>query len=158
MKRIIYLTSGLLILSLWTSGSPVQLKSFDSLSNALKEGSGVRVILHYKAMKLFDESGNPVEDVPDAVGGMDLDTFEYFSAGAVGNSEGYFASSHTHLINHPRQGFVLNYVKLRVYESGLVKIRAQYISPTDYSVKMDETFETEINDGQNNAGAFFFLN
>ena len=108
-------------------------------------------------MKLFDEKGEPVEKVPDAVGGMDLATFEFFAAGSIGNPEGYFASSHTHLINHPRYGVVMNYVKLSVYENGKVKIRAQYLSPTDYSVKMDETFETKINNGRNDGGACFYF-
>jgi hypothetical protein len=91
------------------------------------------------------------------VGGMDLATFEFFAAGAVGNKEGYLVASHTQLIRHPRYGYVLNYVKLSVYESGTVKIVAQYLLPTTYEVKMDETFTTTVADGTNKGAAVFFV-
>jgi hypothetical protein len=87
---------------------------------------------------------------------MDLATFEYFAAGAVGNKEGYCVASHAQLIRHPRHGYVLNYVKLSVYDSGTVKIVAQYLSPTTYEVKMDETFTTAVADGTNQGAANFF--
>jgi hypothetical protein len=156
IKRSSALIFGILALGVWVRGEPEQLVSFGKVFGALESGARVRVVLRYKNMTLYDENGELVKEVPDAVGGMDLDTFEYFAAGAIGNPEGYFASSHAHLINHPRYGVVLNYVKISVYESGQVKIRAQYLSPTDYAVKMDETFETKIHDGENGAGAYFF--
>jgi hypothetical protein len=48
-------------------------------------------------------------------------------------------------------------VKLSVYDSGTVKIVAQYLSPTTYEVKMDETFTTTVADGTNKGAAVFFL-
>jgi hypothetical protein len=116
----------------------------------------VRVVLHYKGMALVDGTGQP-QPSPDAVGAMNLDTFEYFAAGAVGNKKGYLAASHTQLIRHPRHGHVLNYVKLSVYDSGEVRIVAQYLSPTTYEVKMDETFTTLIANGANKGAAAFFV-
>ena len=78
----------------------------------------------YKGMTLVNDKGQP-ETAPDAVGGMPLGVFEYFAAGAVGNPEGYLVASHTQLIRHPRHGYVLNYVKVSVYDSGRVRIVAQ---------------------------------
>ena len=86
---------------------------------------------------------------------MTLDPWEYFAAGAVGNPVGYVATSSAHLIRHPRHGYVLNYVKVMVYDNGQVKVVAQYLDPRTYEVKMDETFTTEIGDGRNRAGAIF---
>jgi hypothetical protein len=88
---------------------------------------------------------------------MDLATYEYFAAGAVGNTEGYVAASHTQLIRHPRYGYVLNYVKVSVYDGGTVKIVAQYLSPATYEVRMDETFTTIVADGTNKGAAVFYL-
>ena len=135
---------------------PKPLKTAAEILAALSSGRQVRAVLHYKDMALVDEKGEPQKS-PDAVGGMDLATFEYFAAGAVGNKEGYFVASHTQLIRHPRYGYVLNYVKLSVYDSGAVKIVAQYLSPTTYDVKMDETFTTTVADGSNKGAAVFFV-
>jgi hypothetical protein len=134
---------------------PKPLKTAAEIMGALSSGRQVRAVLRYKDMALVDEKGAP-QTSPDAVGGMDLATFEYFAAGAVGNKEGYFVASHTQLIRHPRYGYVLNYVKLSVYDSGTVKIVAQYISPTTYEVRMDETFTTTVADGTNRGAANFF--
>ena len=134
---------------------PKPLETAGEILAALSSGRQVRVVLHYKDMALVDEKGAPQKS-PDAVGGMDVATFEHFAAGAVGNKEGYFVASHTQLIRHPRYGYVLNYVKLSVYDSGLVKIVAQYLSPTTYDVKMDETFTTTVADGTNKGAANFF--
>lgn len=134
---------------------PTPLKTAAEIMGALSSGRQVRAVLHYRDMALVDEKGAPQKS-PDAVGGMDLATFEYFAAGAVGNKEGYFVASHTQLIRHPRYGYVLNYVKLSVYDSGTVKIVAQYLAPTTYEVKMDETFTTTVADGTNKGAANFF--
>lgn len=135
---------------------PKPLRTAAEILAALSSGRQVRAVLHYKDMALVDEKGEPQKS-PDAVGGMDLATFEYFAAGAVGNKEGYFVASHTQLIRHPRYGYVLNYVKLSVYNSGAVKIVAQYLSPTTYEVKMDETFTTTVADGTNKGAAVFYV-
>jgi len=107
-------------------------------------------------MKLTDDAGKD-ETSPDATGGMEITMWEYFAAGAVHNPVGYFAASETHLIKHPHYGYVLNYVKLSVYDDGQVKIVAQYLAPTTYEVMMDETFTTLVADGKNKGGAVFFV-
>ena len=134
---------------------PKPLKTAAEIMGALSSGRQVRAVLHYRDMALVDGKGAPQKS-PDAVGGMDLATFEYFAAGAAGNKEGYLVASHTQLIRHPRYGYVLNYVKLSVYDSGAVKILAQYLSPTTYEVKMDETFTTTVADGKDKGAANFF--
>ena len=134
---------------------PKPLKTAAEILAALSSGGQVRAVLHYKDMALVDEKGE-AQKSPDAIGGMDLGTYEYFAAGAVGNKEGYIAAAHTQLIRHPRYGYVLNYVKLSVYDSGTVKIVAQYLSPTTYEVKMDETFTT-VADGTTKGAAVFFV-
>ena len=133
---------------------PKPLKSAAEIMGALSAGRQVRAVLHYRDMALVDEKGAPQKS-PDAVGGMDLATFEHFAAGAVGNKEGYFVASHTQLIRHPRYGYVLNYVKVSVYDSGMVKIVAQYLSPMTYEVRMDETFTTTVADGTTKGAANF---
>ena len=135
---------------------PRQLKSAGEILSALKAGGLVRVVLHYKDMSLVDEKGQP-QAAPDAVGGMDFGTYEYFAPGAAGNKEGYVVASHTQLIRRPRYGYVLNYVKVSVYDGGTVKIVAQYLSPTTYEVRMDEAFTTTVASGTNTGAAVFYL-
>ena len=87
---------------------------------------------------------------------MDLNTFEYFAPGSIGNKKGYIASSHAVLIHHPRHGYVLNYVKVRIYEDNKVEIGARYVTPDTYKTQMDEVFNTEVHSGTNNGGARFY--
>jgi hypothetical protein len=134
---------------------PVRLETAADVRAALLAGREVRVVLIYKSMSLVNEKGQP-ETSPDAIGGMSLDVFEYFAPGAVGNPEGYLAASHTQVIRHPRHGHVLNYVKLSLYDNGRVKIVAQYLSPTTYEVKMDETFTSRIATRDGAGAAHFF--
>jgi hypothetical protein len=138
-----------------TAAEPLLIRNFGELLTALKSGERVRAVFQYKAMTLTVE-GKPEDKVPDAVGGMGLDTYEYFAAGAVGNKEGFLSFSQTQPIRHPRHGYVLNYIKVSVYESNAVKILAQYLDPKTYEVKMDETFTTTMGDGRNSGGAFFY--
>jgi hypothetical protein len=153
---IVMLIALVLVIAGRADALPRQLKNAGEILSALKAGGLVRVVLHYKDMALVDEKGQP-QVSPDAVGGMDFGTYEYFAAGAVGNKEGYIVASHTQLIRHPRYGYVLNYVKVSVYDSGAVKILAQYLSPSTYEVKMDETFTTTIANGTNKGAAAFYL-
>jgi hypothetical protein len=158
MKRIFGFFIAALVLAAGIVGasvSPVLLKNFAELRIALEEGRNVRAVFHYKRMELFVD-GKKTSDVPDAVGGMDVGAFEYFAAGAVGNPEGFLSFSHLQVIKHPKYGTVQNYVKVSVFESGRVRILAQYLAPGTFEVKMDEYFESAINDGLNQAGAHFF--
>ncbi len=52
---------------------------------ALTAGREVRAVFHYKNMTLVDDKGQTVA-APDAIGGMRLDTFEYFARGSIGSS------------------------------------------------------------------------
>jgi hypothetical protein len=107
-------------------------------------------------MKLFVNAKEETK-IPEAVGGMDVGAFEYFAPGAIGNKEGFLSFSHLQLIKHARYGTVYNYVKVSVFESNKVRILAQYLAPGTFAVKMDETFEAEVNDGTNKGGAYFYL-
>lgn len=129
-----------------------QLKDFNQLFNSLKSGESVRAIIHYELCRLVIDGKEEV--APNAIGGMDLNTFEYFAKGSVRNDNAFISASETVLISHPRYGYVLNYVKLRIYEDDNVEIVARYLDPKTYEVKMDETFYARINNG-NNSGALF---
>ena len=134
----------------------VQLKSFDEILKALTSGNTVKAVFHYKGCKLIRDN-EEVERVPDAIGGMEMSTFEYFAPGSIGNKNGFISSSKTVLINHPNYGFVMNYAKVRIDDNNKIQIIAQYVTPNTYEIKMDESFYTVINDGQNNGAAYFYL-
>ena len=140
----------------YVSADAVLLNDFAEIFKALESGNRVKAVFHYKNCRLTID-GEDVEKVPDAVGGLAIDTFEYFGPGAVGNEMGYIASSHTVLIHHPRHGYVLNYVKVNIYEDNNAKIIAKYVTPDTYETRMDEVFSTQIHNGKNAGGARFYL-
>lgn len=130
--------------------------AFDALMSALKNGRQVRVVIHYGECRLI--SDNKVQEhVPDAIGGMMMDTFEYFAPGSVGNKKEFVSSSHTQLIQHPRRGMVYNYAKIRISADGSVQVVVRYLTPGDMSVVMDESFYTTMADGNGSAAAHFFV-
>ena len=130
-----------------------QLEDFDQLMERLFQGEQVRVVIHYGDCKLMID-GQEVAS-PEATGGMEIDSFEYFAPGAVGNELAYFVFSKTKLINLGR--YVYNYAKLRVFADGKVEITAQYVDPQTYEITLDETFLSEINNDDNKGAVFFFL-
>lgn len=144
----------------WTApaGAPAatRLDSALEIRAALEAGGKVRAVFRYRNMRLVNAEGQD-EKAPDAFGGMDLEPFEYFAAGSVGNDVGFLSASHSQLIRHPRHGYVVNYVKVTIDDTGAVRILAQYLEPGTHKVLMDETFQTEIADGVNKGAAFFYL-
>jgi len=136
-------------------GQSLQLTSFENLLNALKSGNSVRAVIEYGKCKLVINEKE--EKSPEAIGGMDIKTFEYFARGSIKNNKAFISSSETILISHPKYGYVYNYIKIRVYEDNAVEITARYLDPKTFDVKMDETFYTLINDGSNNEAISFYI-
>jgi hypothetical protein len=65
--------------------------------------------------------------------------------------------SESKLIENPKgKGNVYNHAKVRIYEDGEVAIYVRYIDPTDYSLKMDESFQTVLHGRSTDSGAVFF--
>lgn len=147
MKLRIVLATGLIIIfGLTLFAQDNQLNTLDDVMKTLESGKLVRVVFYYKKCQLISE--NKIETkVPDAIGGMTLDTFEYFAAMSIGNKEAYLSASESVLINHPSQGVVYNYAKVRIYASGEIRLVVQYLDPKTFEIKMDESFYTRIGEG-----------
>jgi hypothetical protein len=131
-----------------------QLTDFKELFDALKNGGSVSAVIHYSSCRLVIDSVEA--ESPDAIGGMDITPFEYFSAGLFKNNPAYIASSQTVLIYIKKYGYVYNYVKLKIIEDNTVEVTARYLSVNDYKILMDETFYCSINDGIK-GGVYLYL-
>jgi hypothetical protein len=127
-----------------------QLKTVEDLMQALKSGKTVTTVIYYgKCVLISDGVEQPTS--PDAIGGMKLETFEYFDSSVFkGKMPSFVTSSQTILINHRRYGYVYNYVKIKIKLDGAVEITARYLKPKKFSAKfkvvMDETFKGKMND------------
>jgi hypothetical protein len=142
--------------------SQTQLKSFDELMTALKAGKNVKAVIYYGKCKLFSEGVEEAES-PNAIGGMNFDTYEYFDSSVFkGKRPSFVTTSETILINHRFYGYVNNYVKIKINIDNTVEIIAQYLKNRKFSAKykvvMDETFKGAINDGTNDAGIYLYAN
>lgn len=131
---------------------PLQLKNFSDLMSALRQGYKVRAIVHYGDCKLLVDGKET--KAPDAVGGMDIDVFEYFAKNSVRNAEAFLAFSYTSMIN--LKGYLYNYVKFKIYEDNRVEVTAQYAKTISYRKIMDETFYTTINDKSGKGALYLF--
>jgi len=158
MKRAI-VTVLMLIIGGMTgvSAQPRQLNNFDELVTLLKSGNRVSMVFYYAKCELISDNEKQ-EKVPDAIGGMKLDVFEYFAPNAVKNKEAFLVASESKLIQNPKgEDYVYNYVKVRFNADNKVKITARYINPGSFKVQMDENFFGIINDGKNDGGIFLYL-
>ena len=133
-----------------------QLTSSESLFKSLKDGEDVNVVIHYAKCKLvIDGEETPA---PDAIGGMKLIPYEYFSKMSIRNEKAYVTASETRLISHRSYGYVLNYVKIRIFEDDSIEIIARYLDPNTYEVKMDEIFTAIVNNGTNDGAVYLWMN
>lgn len=154
-NRSIFLLAVLLCIPVFLSAQ--QVYSFDELMNALKSGKKAHAVFQYAKCKLISDNEEQ-EKSPDAIGGMDLDTWEYFAANAVKNKEAFVVFSENKLIKNPKgDGFVYNYVKVKITPDNKVRITAQYVDATSLVVKMDENFFGVIHDGKNEGGISLFV-
>lgn len=157
MKKAILTLTFIIANIILLAETPVQIKSFSELMDFLKRGNEVNVVLHYAKCELISDN-EVVEKVPDAIGGMKLDVWEYFAPMVVHNERAFIVSSTSKLIKYPKgDGFVYNYVKIKFYDDNSVKIIAQYIDTISFEVKMDESFYGKIADGKNDEGIYIFV-
>jgi len=158
MKRIILLLIFGLSTVVIQADNTLQLKSFKELMQYLKTGNEVSVVLQYAKCRLISDN-EIVEDVPNAIGGMTLDVWEYFAPMAIHNKKAFVVSSTSKLIQYPKgEGYVYNYVKIKIYNDNSVKIVAQYLDAVTYEVLMTESFYGNISDEKNNEGVFIYVN
>lgn len=133
-----------------------QLKSFEEIMEALKSGDKVSAVFHYeKCQQIAD---NEIQDeTPAAIGGMSIDTWEFFDVMSIRNKKAFVVTSATKLIADPfGEGYVNNYVKVKIYDDNSVRIVARYINPLTFENTMDESFYGDINDGKNESGIYFY--
>lgn len=139
-----------------SAGNNNQIKSFDELMTYLKQGNEVHVVLHYAKCQLISDN-EIVDNVPNAIGGMTLDVWEYFAPMAIRNEKAFVVSSTSKLIQNPKgEGFVYNYVKIRFYDDNTVKITAEYLDANSIEVEMTENFFGKIDNGKNNEGIYIY--
>jgi hypothetical protein len=152
--KLFQIVSTILFFYSLTFAQTTQLNNFEDLMSALNNGESVRAVIHYGKCELIIDS--VAVEAPDAIGGMEFQTFEYFAKMSIRNEKAYVTTSETVLIGHPYYGYVYNYAKLRIYEDNSVEIIARYLDPNSYEVKMDETFTTIINDGKNEGAIYLY--
>ena len=153
MKKVLLIA--LMMIPAMLMAKTQKLTSFEEIMDALKQGNIVRAVFYYKDCQLI--SDNEIdEDGVDAIGGMKIDTWEYFAKGSIRNKEAFVVTSTSKLIANPKgKGYVYNYVKVKIKESGKVKITANYINSVTYEETMTENFFTEINKGETGAAHFY---
>ena len=144
----------LILVSIPLTAQTKQITSALSLFESLKSGEDINAVIHYAKCKLIID-GEETQS-PDAVGGMKLIPYEYFAKMSIRNEKAYVTASEARLISHRSYGYVLNYVKIRIFEDESVEIIARYLDPNSYEVKMDETFTALVNNGSNDGAVYLY--
>jgi hypothetical protein len=71
----------------------------------------------------------------DEISGFDLQDFQYFARGVIGNKLEYVITSFIALIQHPRYGPMYDYGKVRLYESGFFEIEVFFLDARTFKYK-----------------------
>ncbi len=140
--------------------SQKQLNNFDEIMTSLKNGKSIKTVIYYAKCKLFVDGKEETES-PNAIGGMRIDTYEYFDSSLFkGKAPSCLVSSQTVLVSHPKYGYVYNYVKIKVRKDNSVEIIARYLKPRlfsrKYKIIMDETFKGKLRNNEADGGIVFF--
>ena len=104
MKKLF--TTILIICTLGTYAQSYQLLNFEELMTALKSGKEIHMVIQYGKCKLISDNEEK-EKVPDAIGGMKLDTWEYFAVKAVKNDKAFVVFSESKMIQNPKKYFTV---------------------------------------------------
>ena len=100
MRRFLRIPSLLIFILLifqFSRAETTQITNFDELMAVLKKGKIVRVIIDYGKCQLI--SDNEIQErSPNAIGGMTMETFEYFAKNALGRNQPFVVSSENKLI------------------------------------------------------------
>jgi hypothetical protein len=117
--------------------TPQLLPDYSSIFQSLQTGRKVRAIFRYDECVLDGEPG------PVAIGGSNIDTFEWFSAQFFGVPRISFSGNVLANIGQT-YGWVYDQVKTRVDATGSILITATYIKPTNFTVVMHEEFHCNV--------------
>lgn len=156
MKRLLLLLAIAFPLAAYAQGK--QITDFDTLMKALNGGAQVRVIIEYGKCQLILDNEIQKES-PNAISGLNIDTYEYFARKAVRNNDkAFLVFSENKFIQNPKgKGYVYNYGKVRIDEDGEVKITVSYVDPVTLEETMTEKFFTTINNGKNMGALSLYL-
>ena len=154
-RAMLLLTIFILALTFSNAMAAAKLSNFNEIMAALRSGEPVRVIFYYAKCQLISDNEIKPKS-PDAVGGMSIDTFEYFAKNSVKNPLAFVAASESKLIANPvGSGYVYNYVKIKIAEDNKIRITARYLDAKTFEVVMDESFYTTID--EKDPGAKFYI-
>ncbi len=134
-----------------------QITDFETLMKTLNTGGQVRVVIEYGKCQLIVDNEIQKES-PNAISGLNIDTYEFFARKTVRNNEkAFLVFSENKLIQNPKgKGYVYNYGKVRIDEDGEVKITVSYVDPLTLEETMTEKFFTIINNGKNSGALYIF--
>ncbi len=154
MKKLFILIIALLFTG--AISAQKQVTDFESIMDAMKSGNTVKAVFHYADCQQI--SNNEIQEKsPDAIGGMALKTWEYFAPMVFGNKNAFVVASKNKFIQNPiGDGFVYNYVKVKISDDNKVKITAKYLDAKSHEEIMTENFFTSINNGEEDSGAAYF--
>jgi len=156
-KTVVFLFIFTLFFSLSLAAETTQITSFNDLMAVLNSGHEVRVVIHYGVCTLISNNEEKSYS-PNAIGGMSIEVYEYFPAGLFGNKNAYVVLSESKLIENPiGEGYVYNYVKIKISDDEKVRIIARYLDPQTYKEVMDESFYTSIKTVENDGGVNLYI-
>lgn len=128
-----------------------KLSSVEDIKQVLFSGRSVRVVNFYsKCQGLNPVTGKERSGV-DAVGGMIIETFEYFGEDVFPDKPPYLAASKAQMV-YVGDRFYKDYVKMRFFENNRVEIISMFLDPETNEIIPLHDFKCEVNSGNGSDG------
>ena len=137
--------------SVEASKTETQITSYEELKSVLFSGQTVRIRNFYYRCKEMNQETGEAHPGADAVGGMELDTFEYFGDSVFKNKPPYLATSKSQLILVNGK-FYQDYVKLRFYPDETVEIIAKFYDIENHEIIDLHDISCRLNKGGDDDG------
>ena len=150
----LFLAASLLVSSSAMSNSydlstGTKISNFEHLKVALFEGKTIKSIHNYSKCTETDPETGETYPGANAVGGMVIDSFEYFGKGTSGYDIPYIAASTSKMVLIGDK-FYQDYVKLRFFSDGKIQTVARFYDPKTHEVIPLHDYECKLNPGNNN--------
>ncbi len=129
--------------------------TYTEVKNSLFNGDKLRIVMKYKYMDFY--FNNTKMESPgyhffsiwrkknkvfimeiiynikiDEVSGFDLEDYQYFARGVIGNKLEYIITSFVSLVVHPTYGSIYDYGKVRIFETGDFEIIVYFLDAVTY--------------------------
>lgn len=152
MRMLIGLVAGALCLNAYAEHDAIT--SYNQLGQALKKGCNIKVLVNYDNCTLKTNNSNESNPAQGASTRFSFNTYSSYKLSENNKAKSVFSFPFNVYTEHPKQGFVLAYGRLRVYEDNAVEVHTSMYDPGNYKVKAGYDYQCHLGNDKNSIAIY----